>query len=501
MWNSFCEVARLLGDTVAISNEAQVLSFSGLQKEAEKISEFFRDLEQPVVWIALPGGPDFTAVQLAIWSLPDGVAIPIPEKSSEREALAYLEVLRPDFVVVRSLLDQQAIVNTLPESVCILSLEKKSGITSDRRIYYIEDKPANRVSRKGSGDLPKETRMIQFTSGSTGKPKGILLSNENLISNLENNSIHLSKFSGKHAFSSLPQFHAMGGAVVLEHLWSGSPIHVANRFLPGEHVSRMQKYSCKVILSSPNYLKLMLDLKAFNSSIQSLIESFTVGTAALSPDLVSALHSLFPESEIYSRYGLSESIGALTLCRITKGDHYDFGTVGKLIPNVEFHPEFSKSKDNPGEIVVKSSGVGIGQLSENGIYSRLVDTDGFLHTGDIGFLDASGCLYLSGRKNNFIKSNGYRISAMEIELMLKSISEVQEAVVFGVQNSSSGEKIVACLEPMPGKKLPPAAELDRHCRSELSAYKVPQKFIVFEQLPRTQSGKPDLSKIRLEVQL
>jgi len=508
MWRRFQEVARRHPSRIAISNESGAATYAALAEDAARLQQFLDPVRLPVVLIALPGGPAFTMVQLAVWGA-QGVVAPIPDKSTEREASGVLDLLMPDLVVISSLAEQRDIVRGLSTPTTILTLNPSPDHECMHRIVCLADlgahtAPLEKRQPKWRRDLPPDARLIQFTSGSTGQPKGIVLSNENLTANLDANRTHLLQFEGMHVFSPLPQFHAMGGAVVMEHLWHGSPVHLSNRFMPGDDVARLRRYECRAILAGPHYFKLMLRLGALSADKMPGLHFFTIGTAAVEPQLVSELHQAYPASVVYCRYGLSESVGALTRMGLRAGDHFTQGQVGHFVDGVECEPAWQAQvsidkQANGGEIVVRSPCNAVGQLLATGQCVAITDECGFLHTGDVGYLDHTGGLRLQGRLTSFIKVNGYRLSSLEIEAVLKTIPGVNEAVVIATPDPVSGQRIVACLEPFPDAELPAAAELDRHCRSRLSAYKLPQRFVVFNQLPRTHAGKPNRPKILTEI--
>jgi acyl-CoA synthetase (AMP-forming)/AMP-acid ligase II len=149
--------------------------------------------------------------------------------------------------------------------------------------------------------------------------------------------------------------------------------------------------------------------------------------------------------------------------------------------------------------VVASSCNAPGQLTERGAWQPLADAAGLLATGDMGFADARGHLYVRGRKSAFLKVNGYRINPYELEEALRTLPGVQEAVVVGPPHPVSGQRIVACLEQGPGPRISEPPALLASCRELLAPYKHPHIFLVFDALPRTPAGKPDRTRILEEA--
>lgn len=497
MFKFFEDAALKRLNQIAISNEISVLTYGDLLQKAEAFRQLFTNTEHPMkVLIALPSGPEFTAVQLGTFGAA-AKAIPIPFKTTENEAKSYLQLISPDLIVVQSLKASANIITVLKDPITILTIEDSDHHTLPHRIlkwHEVTAKPdvIEKIQTRYK-NLPVETRMIQFTSGSTGLPKGILISNDNFLANLNANKEHLAHFTGKHVFCPIPQFHAMGNAVVWEHLCYGSPIHLANSFFYGEHLKKMRYYACSSILASPNYFKLLLKNGVLKPSNLPTLESVTVGTATVDQSLVEDFHKVFPDLTIHCRYGLSESVGAMA--RLTLGPSEELsspGLVGPPVPGAELAPGLpSLKQEEPSEIKVKYDANAVGQLTINGQWASLLDINGYLHTGDLAYLDDSGFLHLRGRITTFLKCNGYRINPFEIETVLREIKGIQEAVVIGVPDPISEQRIVACLEPSPNETIPNQLKLLTICKDCLSPYKIPQQFITFEKIPRNQAGKPD----------
>jgi acyl-CoA synthetase (AMP-forming)/AMP-acid ligase II len=497
------EVARERPDQTAIGDEESALTFAELVARAEAIARWLP--ERAVVMLALPGGAAYTAAQYGAFGA-RAVAAPIPDKSTAREARGFLEVVRPDVVLVASLRAQAPLLEALDAPAVVVAGDGDvalGALPGGHRVVRLADVLAGTAARPhagAGGGLPQEARMVQFTSGSTSTPKGVVLSERNLLANLAQNEAHLRRFAGRSVFCPVPQFHAMGGAVVMEHLGFGSAVHLANRFVPGDDLARLQRHACAGLLASPNYCKLALRMGVLDGKRLPALESFTLGTAAIDQALVSELRERFPKATVHCRYGLSEAVGAMTRLELAPGDPLsDPRLVGPLVSGLAFAPSLVRGADEPGEIRVRGGSVAIGRLVARGRFEPLCDADGFLSTGDLGCLDDQGMLHLRGRISTFLKSGGYRVNPFEIEALLREIPGVQEAVVVGVPDPLLGERLVACLEPSPGHTPPSQEALLAACHGQLALYKVPSRFVVMARLPRTQAGKPDRARVRDEV--
>jgi acyl-CoA synthetase (AMP-forming)/AMP-acid ligase II len=500
LFGRFAELARVRPNRTAVGNETDARTFGELLEDARRVGDLVGSgRHRAVVMIALPSGPQFTATQLGCLAT-GAIVAPVPVKLTPHEAEAYLGLVQPDLVVVPSIATAAPLLEALREPTTVLALEP-GEVGALHRLLVWRDVTGAKLQPLATRDhgLPVATRQIQFTSGSTGAPKGILISEPNLIAALEASTRHLQWFCDRDVFCPVPQFHAMGNAVVLEHLSHGSPVHLANRFLPGENLARMQKFACAGLLASPNYYKLMLKLRVLRPDAVPQLESMTLGTASVDQALVDEIRAAFPSTRLHIRYGLSEAVGPLTRLDLEAGQRLAApGLIGPPVDGVEFDT-LPGSGAEPAELRVRHGTCAIGQLLARGEWQPLVDARGFLSTGDLACLDDHGRLHLRGRLSAFIKYNGYRVNAFEIEAVLRAIDGVQEAVVVGAPNELTGERIVACLEPSPGKSVPARDALFVACQRELSGYKIPQEFRALDALPRTPAGKPDRKAVRVLV--
>ncbi|MFP4423072.1 MAG: class I adenylate-forming enzyme family protein, partial [Desulfococcaceae bacterium] len=499
MHSRFTIQAAQIPDTVAVSNEKETVAYGRLSRWVERLRPLFRcEKGLPVVLISLPGGPRFTAVQLACMA-EGAVAVPIPDRTSAREAAGYLQLIRPDWVVVPSVSAAEGLLETLPPGVAVLAMEGEAGERNGPFVSWAEVMEGGNVDpvRAGTPNLPPGTQLIQFTSGSTGTPKGILLTGDNIRAYLDNNAAYLLEFTGRSVFCPMPQFHAFGGTVVLEGLSVGSSIHLANRFVPGNDLARMEAAACEVLKCAPTYPRLLHQLGVLDREHLPELRTLVMGAAATDPELAATVRERFPEVEIILRYGLTETMGPITRLHLVPGGKaLGSGWVGPPVPGVKVAEGLPRpGEGEPGEVRVSSGVVAAGRLLERDRWEPLAGPDGFFSTGDLGHRATDGDLFLRGRISAFIKSNGYRVNPFEIEELLRSHPGVGEAVVFGVPDPVAGERITAWVEPAAKADPPAIRDLFRLLRGNLVAYKVPQKVRVVEKIPRNAVGKVDRGKV------
>lgn len=465
------------GSALAIADEQQAVSFAELLTASRaRAAELRRAGSPQLILLALPGGAALTIWQLA--AIESGaVAAPIPATATEHELRQYLHELTPQLAIAADPACAQRILS-IARGPC-------SVIGADEPVPQL----AGSAPR-----LPEDVRLLQFTSGSTARPKGILLTEANLCADLDAQQAHLAQFHGRNVFLPLPQFHAMGNAVVLEHLAAGSGVVCSNRFAPAEDRRRLLAHGCDHVATSPHWVRLWCAVERLTPA-RTPFRGFTLGTASVDPPLVDELRALWPDAQVHVRYGLSEAVGALTRLDLGPGELLaQPGLVGPPVPGVELRAP-ATTDQAPRELVVRCAMAARAQWHDGAVHP-LLDPDGWLATGDFGRLDAHGNLHLAGRASAFVKVQGHRVSPFEIEAVLRAVPGVQEAVVVGIPDRASGARLVAFVERAAAAEALDVERLRAHCESHLAAYKVPARFELVALLPRTPSGKPDRPRLQ-----
>lgn len=471
MWDRLCAAAADRKSAVAIGREDLFWTFEELVQRAEAVGRSLQTLAHPPrIGVALPGGPEFTALQFGCLRA-GALFVSLPDQATVREARHYLDLAAVDLLVAER-----------PGSYLAAGAEPVVDFEAlcEGRFEVVLDSTRE--------DFGGDSRHLQFTTGTTGRPQGVLLTEANLLANLQQSAAHLE--SDCAVFCPSPQFHAMGGAVALESLCHGSAVLFANRFDPAGGLRRMEV--CRRLVASPNFVRMLLRLGVLSAASVPNLDEITLGTAPVSRELVENLRRVFPDALIRLRYGLSEAIGALTVLTLGPGELLvDEGDVGPPVDGVELEV-------CDGELRARAASVAARVISEEGVRS-LLDADGFLATGDEANL-VDGHVHLSGRRSTFLKVHGHRIDPAEIEAVLRELNSVAEVVVLGVPDEIAGQRIVACVERAAGAAVT-EDELWDACRENLSPHKYPTRIAGFEALPRTPAGKPDRAAIRAQLDL
>jgi acyl-CoA synthetase (AMP-forming)/AMP-acid ligase II len=206
--------------------------------------------------------------------------------------------------------------------------------------------------------------------------------------------------------------------------------------------------------------------------------------------------------QIITAYGLTESSGTVSMCSLVDSDEVVEQTSGRPLPGVEVVIRGPEGSELPagtaGEICVRGPNVMAGYLDDPGATAEAIDADGWLRTGDVGFLDADGYLHITDRLKDMFIVGGFNAYPAEIERLITQHPAVSQAAVIGVPDERLGEVGRAYVIPRRGADIAPD-ELVAWCREHMANYKVPRTVVVTDDLPRNAAGK--ISKLHLRVEV
>ncbi|MBW2540844.1 MAG: o-succinylbenzoate--CoA ligase [Deltaproteobacteria bacterium] len=333
---------------------------------------------------------------------------------------------------------------------------------------------------------PARTLALVYTSGTTGSPKGALLSHRSLFWNAIGSAVHLGVMPEDRWLVCMPLFHVGGLSILLRAALYGSAAILHERFDP-ENVNRaLDDEGVTLVSLVPTMLERVLAARGGRRAPRSLRCVLLGGGPAPRGLIERARSQGFP---IAATYGLTEAASqvATQLPTLAKsagasGLRPIFGTQLDTIDD-----DGKAVRGRPGEILVR------GPTLMDGYWNRRAESEralrgGWLHTGDIGVLDATGALEVLDRRRDLIISGGENIYPSEVERVLLEHPAVLEAAVGGRADADYGRRPVAQLVAAAGKQLDPA-EIRRFCAERLAGYKIPVEFAVVDELPRNATGK------------
>ncbi len=342
------------------------------------------------------------------------------------------------------------------------------------------------------GQLPGEiapsdaTLAVLFTSGTSGRFKGAQLSRANFEASATAAEDRLGPAVRARWLACMPLFHVGALSIVMRSVRFGGPIRIMSKFDAAAVSNALDAGDISGVSLVPTMLSRLLAHRGTRPAPSGL-EVLLLGGAAAAPELVGRARAAgYP---VCLTYGLTEATsqvataepprpGAATLppMRPLRGVE-----VRVLVEGQEAPPGI------PGEIVVRGATVMQGYLNDPAATERAI-RDGWLFTGDIGFLDAEGGLHVLDRRDDLVVSGGENVYPAEIEAVLLEHPSVAEAGVTGVPDADLGARVVAWIVADPGTA-PDAAVLAAFCRERLAGFKCPREFRFVQELPRTAAGK------------
>jgi acyl-CoA ligase (AMP-forming) (exosortase A-associated) len=365
-------------------------------------------------------------------------------------------------------------------------------------------------------EVDRDLAAILYTSGSTGLPKGVMLSHANLVAGATIVSDYLSIRSCDRLLAALPLSFDAGLNQLTTAFQQGATLVMQPFVLAKQIVATLEREHITGLAGVPTLWNLLTQSETFQQSDFPYLRYVTNTGGALPPATLDALRRKLPETEIFLMYGLTEAFRS-TYLPPAELDRRP-GSIGKAIPNTEiFVVNDGGQRCAPGEIgelVHHGPTVSAGYWNQPELTARILRPHPFpppgrpaaslvCYSGDLVYADEDGYLYFVGRRDNQIKTSGFRVSPTEVESVLAEHPAVVQAAVVGVPDAMLGESIRAFVNHRAASRIT-AEELREFCASRLPHYMVPQEITFRERLPLTTSGKLDYAQLRsaaIEMQI
>ena len=367
----------------------------------------------------------------------------------------------------------------------------------------------------GAPDVPEPNAIdldmaaIFYTSGSTGKPKGVVLSHRNLVSGGESVSHYLGNHEEDCILAVLPLSFDAGFSQLTTGFTAGAHVVLVNYLLPRDVVKLCAKHRVTGLTCVPP-LWLQLTEQKWPEEATSSLRYFANTGGRMPKSTLDRLRALFPQAKPFLMYGLTEAFRSTYLDPAEVDRRPD--SIGKAIPNAEILVvRDDGSVCDPGEhgeLVHRGALVAMGYWNDAertaerfkpapGRDGAICTTETAVFSGDLVRRDEEGFLYFVGRKDEMIKTSGYRVSPTEIEEVAYSTGLVGDAVALGVDDERLGQHIVLAVSPANGHVDP--EKLLEALRRELPRYMVPKHVVVRPSLPRSPNNKFDRNLLRQEL--
>ena len=377
-----------------------------------------------------------------------------------------------------------------------------ASVEGIREVINLNDEAALHARGDLEGVLPvvapDDAAQIQYTSGTTGFPKGAVLSHKNLINNARLYCDR--KKVGRHSVwaNFMPLFHTAGCATgALGCLQVACKMLLIKRFDADVFAKLIEEQGVTTCFAVPTMLFGLLDALERKPRDMSSLEVISTGGAPVPPELVRRVRNRL-DCHLLSAFGQTEHSPMICLNPIEATQEKIVETAGQPLPQTEVSIQSSEdSRVMPigevGEICARSYGVMIGYNDNPDATGAAIDEDGWLHTGDLGTMDAQGFIRVTGRVKDMIIRGGENFFPAEIEAVLVEHSQIRQVAVVGLPDEKWGEIIAAF---MLSETTPELHELKAYCQKHLSAQKTPTTWVQVPEFPLTGSGKVQKFAIR-----
>lgn len=459
------------------------------------------------VVVALPPGPMAVAAVLAVQGL-GACAVELNREADERTIASVLAQTEARHVILhaRDLLRWEPPLRAQPLSLVAVAAPSKPGPALQGRleglpwVWLDERKPAATDAPWRPHRDRAAPALLVFTSGSTGTPRGVVQTHENVDANTRAIARYLRLGPADRALSILPLFYCFGRSILQTHLLVGGATFFDHRFLyPQVVMQALAQEACTGFYGVPVTFELLRrQVDVAGMELPSLRYVAQAG-GPMRQETIRWVREAFAPAELFVMYGQTEATARLSYLPPERAVDKE-GSIGKGLDNVTLRIVDPDGAEQPpfevGELVARGPSITGGYFNAPEETAAIL-RDGWLWTGDLGWKDEDGFIFLVGRSSDMLKLSGHRVSAGEIERVLLEHPLVREAAVVGVGGDAGEEMAVAFVATQGGEAIDPA-DVRRFCRQWLPAFKVPAEVRVVEALPRTSSGKPEKAALREE---
>jgi acyl-CoA synthetase (AMP-forming)/AMP-acid ligase II len=505
------DVARRLGDTDAVVDGTRRITFSALQQMVDDgaralIASGIRRGDRVAVWA--PNSLEWIVAALGVTTA-GGVLVPINTRFRGAEASYVLgrSAARALFTV-RGFLDTDYPALLASAGVALPALEQTvllAGEPDDAAISWSEfvargetvsDAEVDaRVASIGADD-PSD---VVFTSGTTGNPKGVVMTHGQTLRAYLDWCDWADLRPGDRYLIANPFFHIFGyKAGCLACLMRGATIFPLAVFDAGVVLEMVERERISVLPGPPTIYHSLLDHPDRSSRDVSSLRVGVTGAADIPVELIRRVREELPFERVLTGYGLTEA-GTVTGCRPDDDFELIATTVGVPWPGFEVRAVTESGADaetgTPGEVIVRGQTVTRGYLDDPDATAAAIDGDGWLHTGDLGTVDADGYLRIVGRIKDMFIVGGFNAYPAEIENLMLRHPQIAEVAVIGVPDERLGEVAKAFVVLKAGPPVEPV-DIIEWARAEMANFKAPRFVELLEALPVNATGKVVRDELR-----
>lgn len=346
--------------------------------------------------------------------------------------------------------------------------------------------------------------ILMYTAGTTGRPKGVPLRHSGFVSYVLENVEPASPEIEERNLLTVPLYHVAGMQAMLAAVYGGRTLILMRQFEVKQWLETVEKERAMRAMLVPTMLKWVMDDPDFHKYDLSSLKVITYGAAPMPFEVIKRAIQGLPGVRFINAFGQTETASTITALgpedHVLKGTEKEIETklkrlassIGRPLPDVEVKIIDDEGNTLPpnevGEIMAKGARIMTGYWEDEEKTAKVMTGDGWLRTGDKGWIDEDGYIYLAGRGDDMIIRGGENISPEEVENVLHSHPKIEEAAVIGVPDPEWGQEPRAIIVLKKGQSAT-EEEIMEYCRSKLAGFKRPKSVIFIDTLPRNPLGK------------
>ncbi|MCI0848078.1 MAG: AMP-binding protein [Chloroflexi bacterium] len=437
----------------------------------------------------------FAAAQL------DAIYVPINFRAKSDELAQMLNIVEPSCLLIGERYLPMVSEGSIPPERVIVLDGAVDGGPGGHPSYdaLLAGGSPDQMHFPEAGD--EDTAVILFTAGTTGVPKGVMLTHDSFSSYLLSTVDPADPDVEERNLISVPFYHIAGLQAALAAVYGGRTLVVMRQFEPGEWLRLVQENRANRAMLVPTMLKQLMAHPDFSDYDLSSLSVITYGAAPMPLEVIREAIERFPGARFINAFGQTETASTITMLppddHVMEGSPEEIETklkrltsIGKPLEDVEVEIVDESGQavavGETGEIVARGSRMMAGYWQEESA-TRDTMRGGWIYTGDLGYQDQDGYIYLSGRAKDFIKRGGEMISPEEVERVLRSHPELDDAAVIGVPDVEWGEEVRAVVVGRSDRVT--EEQVIEFCREKLAGYKRPRSVVFVGELPRNAMGK------------